>query len=194
MLLKIFPTLISVVENIISEEYNLKLIEKVNELEKIIPRGGKAWLTPVYNTFYTFDISKDIDFFPLVDTVTKKVNEYSIEMGSKAKMYVSESWFNSYYKHDYQEYHLHPNSLFSAVYFLKAPKGSSSLILQNPSHASKMFVSPIEVENDNNFNTWNIPAEQNKLVIFPSRISHMVPCHEIEEKRISIAFNFRCNL
>lgn len=194
MLLKIFPTLIAVVENIISEDDILKIVKKVNELEKIVPRGGKGWLTPVYNTLYTFDVSKDIDFFPLVDTVSKMVNEYGIEMGSNADLYISESWFNSYYKNDYQEYHIHPNSLFSAVYFLKAPKGSSSLILQNPSHSSKMFVSPSTSYNDNNTDMWNIPADENKLVIFPSHISHMVPIHQIEEKRISIAFNFRCNL
>ena len=194
MLLKIFPTLVAVVENILSEDNISKLQNKVEELEKIIPRGGKGWLTPVYNTFDTFEISKDKEFTPLIDKVLDMVSYFGKEMGVSDKIYISESWFNSYNKHDYQEYHIHPNSLYSAVYFLKAPKGSSSLILQNPSHSSKMFVSPNTVYNDNNTSMWNIPAEENKLVIFPSHINHMVPSHQIEEKRISIAFNFRCNL
>lgn len=194
MLLKIFPTLIAVVENILSEEDVYCIDKKVEHLEQIVPRGGKGWLTPVYNTLDTFDISKDKDFKPLVNKVSKLVQEYGRELGSYPELYISESWFNTYYKHDYQEYHIHPNSLFSAVYFLKAPKGSSSLVLQNPSHNSKMFVTPNTVYNDNNTDVWSIPANENKLVIFPSYISHMVPKHQVEGKRISIAFNFRCNL
>ncbi len=193
MFYKIFPTLISVFDDLLTREDLFYLKNKTDEIELIIPTGGSNWNSSVYNTSNTYNLNKDKNFDVLNNVVTDKVNYHSTEFGIKETFYSSISWFNTYYEKDYQEFHIHPNSIFSAVYFVRAPKGSSNLVLQNPSTVSKMFMPQDMMCNDDNSDLWNIPAVENRLVIFPSYISHMVPAHKLMEKRTTVAYNYICD-
>lgn len=194
MLLKLFPTLVCVIDDLLNLDYVEHLKPRTDKLESLFPRGGHGWQTEVYNSIDVYDLNKDKEFDGLTNKVTEVVNEFGKEFGIQDKLFSSLSWFNCYYEKDYQEFHIHPNSIFSAVYFLKAPNGSSNLVFQNPCTSFKMFIAPQINYNENSTDLWNIPANENRLVIFPSYIQHMVPAHKSKDKRTSIAFNFRCNL
>ena len=68
--------------------------------------------------------------------------------------YDKSMWFAKYDKGDYTEVHSHePYALFSWVYFVNCPRGSSPLVL----------------------NGKRIKAEEGKIVIFPGNVYHHVP-------------------
>ena len=127
-----FPTSIYYVENLISEEDNNRLIEYIKWKTKEVKRGGENWLTDVYNTHHTHNIHKDNMFNNLSDAVTKQTSEFAKKLGSNYDYNIDESWWNSYNENDYQEYHYHADSYFSAVYWFTSPEGSGDLVFQSP--------------------------------------------------------------
>lgn len=194
MLIEMFPTLLAVHDDLLDPDYLEELKSKCDEIEAAVGKKHVDWFTPVFNTYNSYDLLSDKTFEPLVSKICEHVKEYNAHMGSSKTMFATEGWFNTYYQKDYQEYHVHQNSIYSAVFFVRAPKGSSPLVLQNPNYFYKMFVVNQIEDSKYSHNTWSVPSEQNKLVIFPSHLLHMVPCHQSKEKRISVALNFRCDL
>jgi len=194
MFLEIFPTLIAVHENILEVNYLNEVKKACSNIEKKIKKTQNNWFSPVFNTYELYNLIEDNLFNELISKVTQKTNEYNELMGSSEEMHPFECWFNTYYNKDYQEFHIHQNSIYSAVFFVEAPKNSSPLILQNPNYLYKMFVLNNFKDSKYSFNTWSIPSEENKLVIFPSHLLHMVPCHQSNKKRVSIAINFKHNV
>ena len=81
--------------------------------------------------------------------------------------YDKSMWFAKYDKGDYTKVHSHePYALFSWVYFVNCPRGSSPLVL----------------------NGKRIKAEEGKIVIFPSFIKHHVPKNNCKD-RITLVGN-----
>ena len=79
-------------------------------------------------------------------------------------------WFANYDRGEYANSHHHlPFSIFSFVYFIKCPKGSSPLIFSTTGKRLK--------------------AEEGKIVIFPSSMMHHVPSNKCEDRRV-LAGNF----
>ena len=189
-IIKLFPTLVCVEENIIDIKLSEVLKGRINLLEKQIDKGGIGWYSSVYNTMNTYSVANDPVFFPLIGKISFIVEEFQKELGVLSDLHLSESWFNIYYKNDYQEYHIHPNSILSAVYFLSAPKGGSKLVLQNPAYSRKMFLPSKFETNINNSDNWIFEPIENALYVFPSYIHHMATAHNIDQKRVSLAFNF----
>jgi len=75
---------------------------------------------------------------------------------SQTVNYKSDMWFSYYNIGDYCKIHNHlPFALFSFVYFVQCPKGSSPLVFETSGK--------------------RIKAEEGKVVIFPSIMRHGVP-------------------
>ena len=101
----------------------------------------------------------------------------------------SNSWFNIYKKGDYQEYHYHANSYFSAIFVLQTPKPSPTIVFENP------LTDMLPLKNldvcEINAETFNVNGmDENCLLIFRSHLRHMVHPLQHEGERISIALNF----
>tara|TARA_B100000287_G_scaffold88013_1_gene80532 strand:- start:3280 stop:3810 length:531 start_codon:yes stop_codon:yes gene_type:complete len=79
-----------------------------------------------------------------------------------------ESWVVKYDKGDYTHEHDHIPAMFSFVYFIKCPKGSSPLVFTKSGK--------------------KIKAEEGKIVIFPGWLRHHVPKNKCED-RITMAGN-----
>lgn len=185
-----FPTAIYKASEIISEKDNNKLIKRCLAVKEKVSRGGTHWMSPVYNTMNSYDLNTDKAFQPLINIVTHHVHEFTKAYGSDDKYKCSNAWVNVYKKGDYQEFHTHPKSIFSAVYFVKAPEGSGSLILSNPNCPDMLPIQNIREDNSLNFETCSYKPEPRSLIIFRSYISHMVKQGNHKEERISLAFNF----
>ena len=81
--------------------------------------------------------------------------------------YDKSMWFAKYDKGDYTEVHSHePYALFSWVYFVNCPSGSSPLVLTDTS----------------------IEAEEGKIVIAPAFVKHSVPKNNCKD-RITLVGN-----
>ena len=85
--------------------------------------------------------------------------------------YRLDMWFAQYNKGDYAQSHGHiPYAIFSFVYFVKCPPGSSPLVFTTSGK--------------------KIKAEEGKLVLFPSIATHHVPKNRCEN-RIVLAGNLK---
>ena len=193
MIENIFPTSIGVEWFEDHLKYEKYLTKRCFEIEKEISIGTPWLQNNTYNTMGSYDISKDNDFNPITDFVNDKVKEYCKALGwSSNSLNPSPRypWFNIYRKGDYQDYHYHSNTLFSAVYFLSA----------NPTIGAKLFVkSPItdclapsiaEHQWENDDRVFYAP-DPGKLIIMRGYVEHAVEQHGDDQPRISLVYNYR---
>jgi uncharacterized protein (TIGR02466 family) len=103
------------------------------------------------------------------------------------RLQITQSWMNYTKPGQFHHKHAHPNSLVSGVFYVNAdPEKDKIYFFRDGYERIKL-----ETENWNHFNSesWWIPVETNKLILFPSNFTHMVQTVEAEETRISLAFN-----
>lgn len=136
------------------------------------------------------------EFFPknLIDEIFVHLKNFAEHYSVMNKTFTCVgSWINLAKKGDYQEYHIHPNSHFSAVYYVKVPKNSGRIIFKKSSADGDMF--PIMYKNCNQVNssTYTIIPNECDLLIFRSNLQHMVEKNRSDEDRVSISMNFTIN-
>jgi uncharacterized protein (TIGR02466 family) len=103
------------------------------------------------------------------------------------KLRITQSWLNYTKEGQHHHKHAHPNSLISGVLYLKADATKDKIYFFKDGYERIK----LETENWNLFNSesWWVPVETNKLVLFPSNFTHMVQTVEAEKTRVSLAFN-----
>ena len=88
--------------------------------------------------------------------------------------------------------HLHPNSHFSGVYYIKAPKNSGQIVFNEPRSGAHM-VMPTRKEGEPPSHLWRevrVNPIEGRIVMFPSWLWHCVEPNESNDIRISVSFNF----
>jgi len=185
-----FPTTIYYQDNILSicELENLQNV--CYEIKKTVPSNHKEWQCELYTSFKNHNVTEDLKFKPLLDKITNSVNTFAKSLGSDGEYISQDGWINIYDSTHYQEYHHHPSSIFSAIYYLKAPKGSGDTIFRSPLVPDMMPLKNILNFNDLTYQTCRYPATTNRLIIFRSYLEHMVQKGTNKEDRISLSFNF----
>lgn len=187
MIQLLFPTSVYIVDNLLTNDFLQKYQNTI--LNNTSESGGSNWLTNVKNCLGTYNLNENSFFEDLHQKVTEHVNVFNKHMGSNRFYSCKYSWFNIYEIGDYQEYHNHPHSTYSAIFFLKTNSESSPLVLQNPAEDMHPPHDIVHL-NELNFGNYRFESRQNSLIIFRSYIKHMVPKHHDIEKRITIAFNY----
>ena len=88
--------------------------------------------------------------------------------------------------------HQHPNSLWSGVYYIKAPKNSGHLKIDDPRSVACMSrprqkdgKKPLRL-----FRETHYEPKAGRLIMFPSWLMHCVDPNESNDIRISVSFNF----
>ena len=188
----IFPTAIYTDKITDIEHTNEYLLAKIKSIQQTTKSGSEMWISPAYNTLGTHDISKDMDFKILLETITGHVNNFAKILGverTKKKYECTEAWINIMKKYDFQDYHHHHSNTFSAVYYVTVPEGSSNLVLESPLEPDMCPVAA-SIPNYMNVMTHDYVPSPGGFIIFRSYIRHCVPRHLIDEDRICIAFNF----
>jgi len=88
--------------------------------------------------------------------------------------------------------HVHPNSLWSGVYYVKALKNSGHLKVDDPRAAASMS-RPRQKSGARPSRLWreaHFEPIAGRLIMFPSWLTHAVDPNESNEIRISVSFNF----
>jgi uncharacterized protein (TIGR02466 family) len=188
-----FPSAFFYEENILENKELTKLKKYSLKLLKKFPKGGKKWLADLHNTFQTYNIVEDIKFKNLIDLINNKVNYFNSKFGSSFEYKKPfEGWINLYKKDDYQEFHTHPNYIYSAVYYVQSEKeinNRSTITFENPYQS---MLPPINIKEYTNlsFETCNFKPAENSLLIFRSHLRHHVSPNKNKNERISLAFNY----
>jgi uncharacterized protein (TIGR02466 family) len=103
------------------------------------------------------------------------------------KLEITQSWINYTKPGQYHHKHTHPNSIISGVFYIQASKEIDKLFFYNESYEQIKIV-PKEYHVYNS-ESWWLPAETGKLLLFPSSLTHMVATTSGEDDRISLSFN-----
>ena len=88
--------------------------------------------------------------------------------------------------------HQHPNSLWSGVYYIKAPKNSGYLKIDDP-RASAAMLRPRQKKGPAPTRLWrehHYEPIAGRCIMFPSWLMHCVDPNESNDIRISVSFNF----
>jgi hypothetical protein len=117
-----FPSLVGVAKNLHNPSLEKKLINKCFEIKEKTKKGGDSWIaSSTYNTLHTHNIFKDDDFKQINDFTLNSVLNYCDQLNINKNRINTEfidSWINIYNRNDYQEFHIHSDSIISTVYFL----------------------------------------------------------------------------
>lgn len=180
-------------EAIFMEQTNLsnnKLFDKAIEIKTVMPNGTQ-WACDTYNSLGSYDLEKDKDYKVVVDTAKQYVESFSVQYGiTSPNVKCNDSWVNVAAPGAFQEYHLHPNNHFSAVYYVRVPEGSGDLILRSAETQTDMFPLPLGEETVFTNKTYRITPRDGMMVVFRSNVLHMVTKNLSEEPRVSVAMNF----
>jgi len=88
--------------------------------------------------------------------------------------------------------HQHPNSLWSGVYYIKAPKNCGDLKIDDP-RASAAMLRPRQKEGEKParlFRETHYEPIAGRCIMFPSWLMHCVDPNNSNDIRISVSFNF----
>ena len=101
-------------------------------------------------------------------------------------------WANINGPGNFNRPHIHPNSLFSGVYFVKTPQNSGNLMLYDPRSGVQMTM-PNRKEGKLSPELWrevHYEPKAGRCIMFPSWLWHEVKPNKSNDIRISVSFNF----
>ncbi len=140
----------------------------------------------------TTDMNRKQEYNPL----TKELFDMQYKIFKKEfltrKPVLGNMWANINYPGHFNRPHLHPNALFSGVYWVKAPEKSGNLMLYEPRPGVQCTM-PNRKEGKLPPELWREIHYQPKagtIVMFPAWLWHEVRLNESNDIRISVSFNF----
>ncbi|MBT3908532.1 MAG: hypothetical protein HOB37_05965 [Rhodospirillaceae bacterium] len=106
---------------------------------------------------------------------------------------VERCWLNVLGRGHSMGLHKHPNSLYTGLYFLNAPKDGALLFLYNP--AKEMgFSMPVKKDNPLNEDAHVIRPKTGELLIFPSALAQSFQVHDAETEHLHLGFTVSARL
>jgi uncharacterized protein (TIGR02466 family) len=185
-----FPTPVYIQEVPNAVELNHHLEKHVLQWNKNDPKGVAK--TNVNGWHSTTDMNLKEEYNPL----TKELFAMQYKIYTKEyltqKPVLGNMWANINYKGGFNRPHLHPNALFSGVYWIKAPKNCGNLMLYEPRPGVHTTM-PNRKEGKLPPELWREIHYQPKAgtaIMFPAWLWHEVRPNESNDTRISVSFNF----
>jgi uncharacterized protein (TIGR02466 family) len=106
--------------------------------------------------------------------------------------FLGNMWANINPPGGYNRAHTHPNSLWSGVYYVKAPINSGHLKVEDPKPCINIS-RPRRKQGQLPKHLWNevhFEPIAGRLIMFPSWLNHCVDTNQSNDIRISVSFNF----
>ena len=141
----------------------------------------------------TTDMHKIPVFKPLVDELFKMQMEIYREELLTREPIIGNMWANINPPGGYNRPHIHPNSHFSGVYYIKAPQNSGDIVFNDPRSGAHMIMPERIKDSKPPSHLWRevrINPLEGRLIMFPSWLWHCVDPNESNNIRISVSFNF----
>ena len=173
---------------------NLKsyFCKKVVDVENSV-LGNRAvkWHCDTFSTLANkdYNLLHDVNFKDLKEAILQHTIEFAKEYGvTDLNGEFLDAWINISKPGNYQEYHIHPTSHFSVIYYVDVPKNSGNTIFKG-NEESNMYPIPCKEATQAGSNHWVYEPKNNDLIIFRSNMYHMVDINRSNENRVTIAAN-----
>jgi len=138
------------------------------------------------------DMNKKEEYNPLTRELFNIQSEIYQKENLSMKPVLGNMWANVNYPKCYNRPHIHPNSLFSGVYWVTAPKNSGNFMIYDPRPGIQMAM-PNRKEGKLPPELWrevHYEPRAGTCIMFPSWLWHEVKPNESNQARISVSFNF----
>jgi uncharacterized protein (TIGR02466 family) len=103
---------------------------------------------------------------------------------------MSSSWLVRSLPGQESDWHIHANSLFSGVVYVKADENCGDISFRKDPDITSFLQPPIKQKTIYNHRVRRFNPKTGMLLIFPSNILHKVEINNANFERISIAFNY----
>ena len=140
----------------------------------------------------TTNMNKKEEYNPLTNELFNMQDEIYQKEHLSLKPVLGNMWANINYPGCFNRPHIHPNSLFSGVYFIKTPPNSGNLMLYDPRPGVQMAM-PTRKEKKLQPELWrevHYEPRAGTPIMFPSWLWHEVKPNQSNDTRISVSFNF----
>lgn len=154
------------------------------------------WRCNTFNTLNFCDLLTDKSKlgYSFLDKTIEKVYKFAQSFGVTVPveyLQIKDCWFNISKPGNYQEYHQHPLSHFSLVYYVKVPPKSGNIVFRSAESFTDMHCLPLENTNELSHKTCSYVPAESMMLIFRSNLIHMVELNQSNDDRITIAMNFK---
>ncbi len=182
---QLFPSLVYHTPFLTKDECEM-YIKELNDVEKHSPdmQGNP------YHTADKLHLLND-SWKKLSDRVIEVINSVADHQKIKRdSFYTTGMWANiSQVQEYFHKKHVHPNSFFSSIIYLRGNQ-SSSTIFYDPRSQSKVIQPDYSEINDFNSTAYHLPFIEGSLAIFPSWLPHGVSGDKNDNRqRITISSN-----
>ncbi len=183
----LFPTCIHIFQIQNFESLKDELVEHVYQENDKDPEGR---IISNRGGWQSKDFVKDDKILSIIGDII-----YGLPVLNEGIDFDIECWFNINCKGDYNNKHVHPNSDFSGVFWLKTPKECGNIVFESPHNFSsymeiQSYIQEFKNDTKCTCSHYFKPVE-GKMLIFPSSLQHEVKPNESDKDRISVSFNVK---
>src|SRR5690606_24537399 len=147
-------------------------------------RGGSTSYSSIFNLHQlspTFaDLEKSID-----KHVKKFAKELNYDLSGR-RLKMTTCWINVMPQNTYHPLHIHPLCTISGTYYVKVPKNTSSLKIEDTKMSFLMSAPPRKKDDY----YYHFKPKAGDLILFESWVRHEVPPNPANDARISVSFNY----
>ena len=169
---------------------NQYLEQKILQWKEADPKGHKR--TNVNGWHSTTDMNLKEEYNVLIKELFAMQDEIYKKEHLEPKPVLGNMWANVNYPGGFNRPHLHPNSLFSGVYWIKTPINSGKLMLYEPRPGAQCTM-PNRKKVQLPPQLWReiyYEPVAGRCIMFPAWLWHEVRSNESNDTRISVSFNF----
>ena len=184
-----FPTMIYIKDFPDSEKLNKylepKIIQWSQQDKGVTKTNAGGWHSKT-------DMNKKEEYNPLTRELFNMQDEIYQKEPLSLKPVLGNMWANINYPGNFNRPHLHPNSLFSGVYWIKTPQNSGNFMIYEPRQGAQCTM-PNRKEGKLPPELWrevHYEPVAGRCIMFPSWLWHEVKPNESNDTRISVSFNF----
>jgi len=184
-----FPTPVYIKEIPNAKEFNTYL---ENHIIKWSQQNKGVSKTNAGGWHSTTDMNRKEEYNVLTKELFNMQDEIFQKEHLTLKPVCGNMWANINYPGNSNRPHLHPNSLFSGVYWVKAPEKSGDLMLYEPRPGVQCTM-PNRKEGKLPSQLWrevHYTPRAGTAVMFPAWLWHEVKPNQSNDIRISVSFNF----
>ena len=185
-----FPTSVYIKDIPNAVQLNQYLEQKIIQWSQTDPKGHKR--TNVNGWHSKTDMNQKEEYNPLTIELFNMQEEIYQKEHLNRKPVLGNMWANVNYPGGYNRPHLHPNSLFSGVYWIKTPVKSGNLMIYDPRPGIHTTM-PGRKEGPLPHQFWreiHYTPRAGTIVMFPAWLWHEVRPNQSNDIRISVSFNF----
>ena len=184
-----FPTLIYIKDIPNADQLNKylepKIIQWSQQDKGVSKTNAGGWHS-------TTDMNHRHEYKPLAKELFYMQEEIFKKERLTMKPVIGNMWANINYPGCFNRPHIHPNSLFSGVYWVKAPKKSGNFMVYDPRPGVQMSM-PNRKEGTLEPEYWrevHYEPKAGTCIMFPAWLWHEVRSNQSNDTRISVSFNF----